>query len=342
MAQNLFIGGTVYNGVDSLSMLNENGEKISYVEEANAGVDTSDATATAGDILSGKTAYVDGEKVTGTIPAKTASNLSASGKTVTVPAGYYASQVTKDVATATQATPSISVNSSGLITASATQTAGYVSAGTKSATKQLTTQAAKTITPSTSEQTAVASGVYTTGAVKVAAIPSTYVKPSATKGATTYTPTTSDQTVAAGTYCSGTQTIKGDANLVADNIKSGVSIFGVAGSFEGSGSGDSNSVGTCTVRISGESCSFVYINGLDMIGNTISSPSNESIYVPCSSLIVAFKFGDIAFLTPTSSSNITEIYQDSGLYVGQVSSVANSSCSLSFDPELDDSFGDEL
>lgn len=229
MAQNLIIGGTVYNGVDSLSMINENGEKISYVEEANAGVDTSDATATAGDILSGKTAYVDGEKVTGTIPAKTASNLSASGNTVTVPAGYYASQVTKDVATATQATPSISVNSSGLITASATQTAGYVSAGTKSATKQLTTQAAKTVTPSTSEQTAVASGVYTTGAVKVAAIPSTYVKPSATKGAATYTPTTYDQTVAAGTYCSGTQTIKGDANLVADNIKSGVSIFGVEG-----------------------------------------------------------------------------------------------------------------
>ena len=73
--------------------------------------------------------------------------------------------------TATQATPSISVNSSGLITASATQTAGYVAAGTKSATKQLTTQAAKTITPCTSSQTAVALGRYTTGAVTVAAIP---------------------------------------------------------------------------------------------------------------------------------------------------------------------------
>ena len=137
--------------------------------------------------------------------------------------------------TATQATPTISVNSSGLITASATQTAGYVAAGTKSGTKQLTTQAAKTVTPSTSSQTAVASGVYTTGAVTVAAIPSTYVKPTATKSATTYTPTTSNQTIAAGTYCSGTQTIKGDSNLVAANIKSGVSIFGVAGSLVGGG-----------------------------------------------------------------------------------------------------------
>lgn len=93
----------------------------------------------------------------------------------------------------------------------------------------VTKQAAKTITPSTSSQTAVTSGVYTTGAVTVAAIPSTYVKPTATKAATTYTPSTSNQTIAAGTYCSGAQTIKGDSNLVAGNIKSGVSIFGVAG-----------------------------------------------------------------------------------------------------------------
>ena len=74
--------------------------------------------------------------------------------------------------TATQATPSIAVDANGKITATATQTAGYVTAGTKSGTKQLTTQAAKTVTPSASSQTAVASGVYTTGAITVAAIPS--------------------------------------------------------------------------------------------------------------------------------------------------------------------------
>lgn len=71
-----------------------------------------------------------------------------------------------------QATPSITVSSSGLITAKATQSAGLVSAGTKSATKQLTTQGEKTVTPSTSVQTAVKAGTYVTGDIKVAAVQS--------------------------------------------------------------------------------------------------------------------------------------------------------------------------
>lgn len=50
------------------------------------------------------------------------------------------------------------------------------------------------------------------------------------KSAQTYTPTTSDQTISAGQYLSGAQTIKGDANLQAQYIASGVSIFGVEGS----------------------------------------------------------------------------------------------------------------
>lgn len=247
-------------------------------------ITTDDATAVAGDILSGKTAYVDGTKVTGTIATKTASNLTASGATVTVPAGYYASQATKSVTTATQATPSISVSSAGLITASSTQSTGYVSKGTKSATKQLTVQAAKTVTPTKSSQTAVASGRYTTGAVTVAAIPDKYEDrteslpqlntvnggtaattiaaavnntetlvsdeaalitqiQTALEG-TTYDPSglqkkiiqpmVDDQIITADTsYQALSQvTVKGDTNLKGENIISGVSIFGVPGTYD--------------------------------------------------------------------------------------------------------------
>lgn len=60
---------------------------------------------------------------------------------------------------------------------------------------------------------------------------------SPTKSAQTYTPTTSDQTISSGRWLSGNQTIKGDANLLAGNIKKDVSIFGVTGTYEGGGGG---------------------------------------------------------------------------------------------------------
>ena len=142
-----------------------------------------------------------------------ATDLSVNGATITVPAGYYANSASKSVASGSAATPattitaapSISVNASGLITATAsasqsvtpTVSEGYVSAGTAgtvtvsgSNTQQLTTQGAATITPTKQQQTAVAAGKYTTGAVTVAAIPAEYI-------------TTGDATAAAADILSG-------------------------------------------------------------------------------------------------------------------------------------------
>lgn len=51
--------------------------------------------------------------------------------------------------------------------------------------------------------------------------------------AQTITPTTTDQTVNGNVFLVGAITVAGDANLLAENIKSGVTIFGVTGTYTG-------------------------------------------------------------------------------------------------------------
>lgn len=144
-----------------------------------------------------KVGAIPSDYVGSQIERRDSDDLIATGNLVNVPAGYYEENAGKAIAegsattpaTTITANPSITVDSDGLITAAVSASAsvtptiqtGYVvmgggTAGTVSAsgsaTEQLTTQAAKTVTPTTSEQTAVPAGKFTTGAVKVAAMPS--------------------------------------------------------------------------------------------------------------------------------------------------------------------------
>lgn len=79
----------------------------------------------------------------------------------------------------------ITVNANGRVSSFVSVSAGYSpNVFAQMFYKQLDTQARATITPTASEQTAVARGKYTTGAVKVRAIPAgTRGTPTATKGA---------------------------------------------------------------------------------------------------------------------------------------------------------------
>ena len=139
------------------------------------------------------------------ITRRSSSDLTASGATVTAPTGYYSSSASKAVASGSVVpsiegsdTPYIWVDSSGLIhsdggysaTINPVSASGWINASATTeleiglnGTYQLSTQSAKTVTPTTSAQTAVASGKYTTGAVTVAAMPTgTAGTPTATKG----------------------------------------------------------------------------------------------------------------------------------------------------------------
>ena len=66
------------------------------------------------------------------------------------------------------------------------------------------------------------------------------------KAAETITPGTENRTIAANQYLTGVQTIKGDSNLVAANIKKGASIFGVTGTLEAGSSGETVKTGSFT------------------------------------------------------------------------------------------------
>lgn len=145
------------------------------------------------------------------LQAKTGINPTTSSQTITADSGYdglssvqinaMPSGSASTPATTITANPSITVSSSGLITATAsasqnvtpTVSAGYVSSGT-----------AGTITVSGSKTQQLT-----------------------TKGATTYNTSTTDQTIASGTYLTGTQTIKAVtvSGLDASKILSGTTVM---------------------------------------------------------------------------------------------------------------------
>lgn len=202
MGKDIKIRNTTYLGAEEVNIpLAEGSGTAKFIEPSSS-------TLTSGSQLLEEVSSfdADGVLVTGTIPSRSASDLTASGATVTVPAGNYATQATKSVATGSATAPN-----------SISGTSASVSAGQNT----LTLTKSVPVTPNVTEGY-VASGTAGNSSVSLTANVTT-------KGAATITPTTSDQTINDGTFLTGVQTIKGDSNLVPSRIVAPYSIFGVTG-----------------------------------------------------------------------------------------------------------------
>ena len=232
------------SGAAAISVVDEldsHGGTIRHI----SGVSLQGDTVTAEHLEYGYTAHdAGGNAITGTLSPggggtpRTSSDLTVSGATVTAPAGVYAADASKTIASGTARVPS-----------SITGTSANMSAGTN----QLTFSKTIALTPD------VTAGYIASGTERNATVSLTASV--TTKASTTYHPSTSDQSVAAITFCTGAQTFKGVtvSGLEAGNIKSGVTVkigdstdddcvTSVTGTY--TGGGGSLSVDTKTVTAS--------------------------------------------------------------------------------------------
>lgn len=164
------------------------------------------------------TGYITGGTKTGTAVTVSATELVSGTQTIfasgiTNVTNYEFASVAAGSATTPSTTislyPTITVGNDGMITASVNTTSS--------------------ITPT------VVPGYVSSGTAGTITVDGESMEYLTTQSAQTITPTTTDQTIASGKYLTGVQTIKGDTNLVASNIKDGVTIFGVTGTYGGGG-----------------------------------------------------------------------------------------------------------
>lgn len=173
----------------------------------------------------------------------------------------------------------INVTTGGLDTSDATATAEDIKVGktayvdgslvTGTHEEETFTTQEKTISPNENIQTVIPEDGYNgLSKVTVNAVDNNYIGSAVTRvAAQTYTPGISDQTIAASQYLAGAQTIKGDANLVAENIAKDVTIFGVTGTHQGGttsgGTDTSDATATSADILSGKTA---YVNGVKITG----------------------------------------------------------------------------
>lgn len=250
-------GGTTEMTLDQMATA------ISGIQTGSGGIDTSDATAAAADIASGKTAYVNGARVTGTLPNASrvayAPSGSSSGDAVvslitttpTVGSSYKKIRIKSPSLTAPSTKSIVDPSNTEIFVEASVDDFGNATAADVAAGKTFTSAAGLKVTGThqcasgldTSDATAAAADIVSgkTAYVNGVKLTGTHTCPSggAELQSKVVTPGKIAQIIKPDSGYDGLSqvTVNGDTDLVPGNIKSGVNIFGVDGSYEGSGGG---------------------------------------------------------------------------------------------------------
>ena len=217
--------------------------------------DVSQVTASAANVLAGTYIVTNQGRIQGAMKnnGNVAGTISAKDGSYTIPTGYHSGSGTVKISDTEKAKiiPANIKKGVTILGQTGTCEAGTTTSGTD------TTDATASASDIRSGKTAYVNGRKLTGTIP-------------NQAAQTITPGTTDKTIASGKYLSGTQTIKGDSKLVASNIKSGISIFGVTGTYTGSSSGSSSGSGLPNTIIAGDTPVIANLAGMNITSTTMT------------------------------------------------------------------------
>ena len=260
-----------------------NGEKDGYWYVKIEFLDTTDATATASDIIKDKTAYVAGEKITGALVATDTTDATATkddirnGKTAYIKGVrvrgnvgemdllYYNEQYGNSTVAMQEASNSTMVDGKKVTYKTIEILAPkiypsprgmYESETTKTRIAPLASAFGNASAPDVVKGKTFTSeaGLLVTG---------TYEPPTFTTQEKTVTPSTQVQVVTPDENYDGLSqvTVSGDSNLTAENIKKDISIFGITGTYAGESSSSTNNCEAYEIDVTNPTVSFNTASG---------------------------------------------------------------------------------
>lgn len=289
------------------------------------GVDTSDADATAANVEINKTAYVNGEKITGSLPLNNTTlvvdnaeiSLDGENNKLEMNSTNSTKQIIdnnvnmkfnanySDVATTIGLTPdkikrgetilNIEGNvQEGIDTSNANAVETDILSG-KTAyvdgnkiTGTITSKEAQTYIPSSSEQI-IDAGQYLSGAQTISAVP--------TEEKTITPSALSQEIIPTENKFLSKVIVSGDANLTAKNVKSGVTIFGVEGSY----TSDANAMAEDIAMNK-----TAYINGQKITGTLPLFPNSRTFTVDNAGVADNTEDSELEFTTINTAKQILD------------------------------------